>query len=1334
MPRHATLFSAPRSRPLRSVTLRIIFSIGMLILPLVTAATHNRASRGITQSAATQTFQQSRASQNTAKTGQKTQVLKQGEPVEDELAGEQAHSYQLTLNAAQYLHVVVEQRGIDVVVSLFGPDGKKLVEVDSPNGTQGPEPLSWITEAAGTYRLEIRSLEKDAAAGRYEVRLVELRVATAGDRDLAEALKLDKESDSLSSQGKYNEAILLSERTLEIRQRVLNSDHREVALSLSNLATLYYHIGSYKEAEPLFQRALVVSEKAFGPEHPQVATSLDNLAALYLVKGNYMEAEARFRRALAIREKTLGPDHPEVATSLNNLSAMYYNKKDYKESEPLLQRALAIEEKAFGRGHPGTATTLTNLGELYRAKGDFEEAEPKLQRALDIREKALGPDHPDVANSLNILALLYKEKGDYAKAEPPYLRAVAIWEKALGLEHPNVAISLNNLAALYLAKGDFAKAESNHLRALAIDEKVFGHDHPEVATSLNNLAVLYKGKGDYPKAASYFQRTAMILEKAFGPDHPNLAVSLNNLAELYREKGEYAMAEPLHQRAVAILEKTLGPEHPDTIAALSNLAGLYVDKGDYTKAEPLLERVITMDERTFGRDHPRVTAALAKLASLYKNRGSKRDEAKAGPLLQRALAINEKALGPDHPELAASLNNLAGWYSAKRDYAEAESLYRRALAIVERQFGAEHPKYAISLGNIAVLYYRKGDFAQAEPLFHGALAILEKTLGPIHPIVTDTLDGLASLSLAKNDVRRAVTFLNRATKASEQNISSVIGVGSEREKLAYMALFSNQTNFALALNARSGASDQRAIELAFTILLQRKGRVLDAMMNNIAQARRRAVESGNQEDQKLFDDLLDAYSRLSALTHKDPYLAGSVSLQSQLDEAKKQVEEQEAKVSARFPQVRAQLQPVTLEAIQSLIPKQTALIEYALYAPFDLQTKNWGAPRYAAYVLTSQGPPHWIDLGKAKGIDQTIKELRKSLSDPGHNYNRQFARSLDEQVMRKVRALTGGAKRLLISPEGQLNMIPFAGLVDEQRHFLVEKYSITYLTSGRDLLLRFHEQSKEAPLVLADPEFGEQPNSGSQAAQHLGRPLAAEQNGNASKNPFGPFVPLPDTKKHAEEIKALWPQARILTGAEATKVALKKARAPLIMHLGTHGFFLQDIGGRPLDPRDLNLVGTDPATMSAPGFDRWMALAENPLLRSGLALAGANLRRSGDDDGLLTAQEVAGLDLWGTKLVTLAACETGVGQVKNGEGVYGLRRALVLAGAESQLMSLWKVRDDATTDLMKDYYRALQQGQGRGEALRRAQQQMLRDPYRNHPYYWAAFILSGEWANLEGKR
>jgi len=392
-------------------------------------------------------------------------------------------------------------------------------------------------------------------------------------------------------------------------------------------------------------------------------------------------------------------------------------------------------------------------------------------------------------------------------------------------------------------------------------------------------------------------------------------------------------------------------------------------------------------------------------------------------------------------------------------------------------------------------------------------------------------------------------------------------------------------------------------------------------------------------------------------------------------------------------------------------------------------------------LISAQGPPKWADLGEAAPIDLAIDAWRKALRDPQRTDVKQLSRAVDDKVMRPVRSLIGElhgeTRHLLIAPDGLLNLAPFAALVDEQNRYLVERYMISYLTSGRDLLRTpIQQPNRNAALIVANPDFGRAAGVGSTAAQNSETSQADKQSGDQSqvKTHSAPIVfqPLPGTEGEATAIKTVLPEAKVLLWRQATETAIKQARAPRILHIATHGFFLSDEETAPEEAA--GSFAEDPRRMSDLQLSGWTAHIKDPLLRSGLALAGANLSNSGDDDGVLTALEVAGLDLWGTDLVVLSACDTGVGEVKSGDGVYGLRRALVLAGSETQVMSLWPVSDRVTRELMVDYYKGLTEGQGRGEALRRVQLQMLKNVKRRHPFYWAAFIQSGEWANLEGRR
>lgn len=901
---------------------------------------------------------------------------------------------------------------------------------------------------------------------------------------------------------------------------------------------------------------------------------------------------------------------------------------------------------------------------LYQT-GKYAEALMRGERVIALREQALGTQHPSLASTLLLVALLYRDKGDYGKAESLLRRALAIQEKTVGENHGDFIDCLFNLAIVCRIKGDYAVAEPLYQRAIALGEKVRGAESLELTGPLQELAVLYTDKGESAQAERLFQRVLTIREKAQGKDHPDVADCLFNLAILYRNKGDYAHAAPMFQRALTIQEKALGTEHPDVANTLYNWAILHRINGDLSKAEPLL---------------------------------------------RRALTIQEKRFGAAHPEIAGTLNELAVLYTEKNDFANAEPVFVRLLAFREKTFGADHHDVATTLNDLASLYARKGEYKQAEPLFQRALTILEKTFGAEHRDVGELLNRQARLYKAMGNVTLAVQCQTRASRISELNLALNLAIGSEAQKRAAVQALEYELDLTLSLHLNSAPHHAAARDLALTNLLWRKGRAVEAMSDSFAALRARADVQGRA----WLDQLLTVRSQLAGLLLNTPQAP-----QPQLIRAlEEQIETLEARISERSAEFRVQTQPVTIAALQALLPNDAALLEFAVYHPFDTRTNQFREAHYVAYLLRSSGEPQWVELGAASVVDDAVQALRKAFRNPTTLGTMRLARALDEKLMRPLRMLLGEAKHLLISPDGALNLIPFAALVDEQNKYLIERYTITYLTSGRDLLrLQVPREHHSPTVIVADPEFGDPPVVYDKKQARFDESKVI-------------FSPLAGARSELRALQELLPDAAILSRSQATEAALKRINAPQLLHIATHGFFLQD------EPPTTPATARSQKNRNAPRMRlaKLMLNVSDPMLRSGLALAGANQGRSGDDDGILTAMEAVGLDLWGTKLVVLSACDTGVGEVKNGEGVYGLRRAFVLAGAESQLMSLWPVADRSTRDLMIGYYKALQEGQARGAALRQVQLQMLRRPEHQHPFYWASFIQSGEWANLAGKR
>lgn len=1141
-------------------------------------------------------------------------------PIQREITAGEKHSYLVTLKSHEYLNVVVEQKGIDLVVRLVASDGKILSEVDSPNENNGPEPVLFIPETSGKFHLEIEPGTKDARPGQYEVSLNALRPATQSDIAEVEITGLLLAAQKLRQANKMDQGTGLAQRALNQSENVFGPDHILAARSLQMLACVFFSQKDAQKAEPLLLRAIDIWERAKTADPLELASCYYDLAEVYRVGGDLAKAVSRYQQALNIWEARHG-----------------------------------LNSRIMG-------ANLAKLADVYRAQRDFSQAAVTYQRSLTILEQIYGPDHLAVEGVVTGYAGCLSDKGDFAKSELLYLRALAIREKKFGPDHPQVATTLNNLAAVDYFQGHFTKAEPLYQRALIIREKAFGSDDPIVTSTLSNLASLYHDQGNYTKAEVLFNQVISIQERTIGKNHPDFALSLNNLGALYYFQGNYAQAEPLYLQALAIYEKTVGPNHPNYALSLNNLAGLYTNQGEYTQAE-----------------------------ALYL----------------QSLAIWEKLVGAGHPNVALSLNNLGAVYFNQGNYAKCEPLYQRSLAINEKIFGKDHPAFARSLNNLATLCFQQKNYSRAESLFQQSLTIWKKTLGPDHPQVALCLNNLARLYWVTGDIAQAITYQSLANETTERDLARNLVSGSEQQKLLYLDTTSPRNDQTISLQVQAGSDRNRALQNALTLVLRRKGRALDAMAQGIEALRQRALP----EDQLLFDELAQTSTQLSNLNLKGPGKAGLESHRAAIQELETKLEQLQNQVSVRSVEFRIQVQAVTLEAIQKAVPPNAALVEFATYRPFDNVSTRYGNRRYVVYVLTNSGEPKWADLGEAKPIDDLVATFRKTLSNRSKNLEKEIkplSRTLNQLVMKPVRSLIGNATHLILSPDGALNLIPFAALVDEQGKFLVETYLLTYMTSGRDLLRLEVNKSENLgpPLVLANPDY----------STGTGPKLLGQS--------FHPLSPLAGSQIEGNRLKTLFPEVQLKTGSEATETLIKKVRKPVLMHIATHGYFLEDAPQQAPNEADTSLGQRNLTVLS--GTHKKLREC-NPLLRSGLFFAGANQGGSAENDGVMTALEATQLNLWGTKLVVLSACDTGLGDVQNGDGVYGLRRALVLAGSEAQMMSLWPVSDQGTQELMDAYYTRLKAGEGRSDALRNVQLKMLKDLKRRHPFYWASFIQSGDW-------
>jgi len=1065
-------------------------------------------------------------------------------------------------------------------------------------------------------------------------------------------------------------------------------------------------------------------------------------------------AEERQRRLQAIQLFYAGQCKLDVAPApanngqdaagLESQAEQAFSQGDFAKAEMLLQKA-AQKRQAEKGGEAALGRVLNKQAALYLAMGQLDKAEAPGQQSLSVREK-LGKDSPEVAETLGTLAAVYQQESNFAKAETSLMRALKLREKALGEDHICVAQTVNQLAGLYKEMAAYTKAEPLYQRSLTIRQSKLGEGSLDVAESQSDLGGLYLAMGNYAAAEPFYQKALEVRQAKLGAEHPDVAETLNELGNLYRRRGTYPLAEARYRQALSIREKKLPPPDPRIAETLGDLAGLYETLGDLKAAEPLLRRALELRQKTLGPDSPEVAESLAQLAVLEQSRGSY-DQAES--LLQQALSIREKKLGPQHPAVAESCVALGDVAVAKQDLESAMEYYSRGLAVRKMVLGGDHPLVADCLVRQAALLRGRGDLQGAEPLYMQAVSLREKALGTQHPDYAEALIGLAAVQIGKGQTDEALRNLERAIDIYEATLLALSGTSDESRIDGFLRSVRAQEDVVYSLLTEKSSSDETVRLVAKTALL-RKGRSVD----EAADTSRALFESLGAEEKQKLAALRDVRTRRSDLALSGSGLYPPDVYQKLLKDLQEAEQMQQQELLQSSPTLRQRLhRPLPAEVlaeVQKTLPTDAALLEILAFHRFNFHPTaekpqiGAGPVHYAALLILPEGKPQSFDLGPGAAMDSAVAELLAALTNPDSDWQ-PSATKLGELLLKPLAGALSGRERLYVAPDGQLNLVPFAVLPTE-KGLLIDRLELTYLTSGRDFLRKpapTREPPRTGVTLLADPQFAVQLKD-------------TEESAAASRGIFrglrlGKVAPLPGTREEVRAIEKLLRKAepKSFYGDGATKKEFLLVERPGILHVATHGLFLGETSHGGDDSRGLVLEGDEPVSKPQPGRPvaasqtaaaaPRSAYAENPLLSSMLVLAGAETaskvtpekRDPVYGNGLVTALEMASMNLWGTQLVVLSACETGRGDVSSlGQGVYGLRRAVMVAGAETLLTSLWKVDDKATRDLMTKYYQNLLKDKGRGQAMREAALKLRKK--RPHPYFWAPFIAIGRSAPLAG--
>jgi CHAT domain-containing protein/Tfp pilus assembly protein PilF len=1026
----------------------------------------------------------------------------------------------------------------------------------------------------------------------------------------------------------------------------------------------------------------------------------------------------------------------------------------------------------------------------------LEEAANLMEQALRMCRRLYPPDrypagHPDLARGLSWQGFLLQRRGELGQAEPYFRQALAMHQKLYPKErypdgHPELARGLINLGSLLQDRSELAQADPLYREALAMCQKLYPKErypngHPDLADSLYYVGTLLQARGELAQAEPFLRRALAMRQKLYPAErlpegHPDLAASLSKLGFLLRTRGELAQAEPFLRQALAMDQKLYPAErlpdgHPDLAQSLYHLGSLLQDRGELAQAEPYLRLALAMYHKLypgarFPKGHPDLAASLTNLGNLLQDRGKL---AQAEPYFRRALAMWQKlypaARFPEgHPYLATCLNNLGSLLHTRGELAQAETYLRQALAMRQKlyakaRFPDGHPELAGSLNNLGRLLQARGELAQAEPYLRQALAICQKLYDTArfpdgHPHLAASLTNLGHLFHARGEPAMAEPYLRHAVATYQRLLNALLAGSAEVEALNFLAQAPYSRDLYLSVTAR--CTDKA--EDAYGALWHSKGAVA-----HMLQQRRRALLLANDLScRDLAKELTTARQTLANLLRPDANPRPN--RVRELSDLKEKLEKQLADKLPLYKALRERLQRGPADLLPFL-PADTVLCDLVCY---QRNTHNPCVPGregesrklcYLAFVLAKGQPLSRVELGAAEPIDQALAAWRRSLQ--AGRANGPAADALRRLLWRPMETtFPPGTRTVILAPDAGLTGLPWAALPGRQPgRLLLEQYALATIPDGQLLLdlLVSPPVKGTADILLAAAGIDYDQPAAAVAPAPVAKGLARAPQPGKERHLWSA---LPATAQELAQLERLAGKRTIVrrqgTAASTGQLLTDLPRARWA-HLATHGFFA--------DPSVRSIFQLSPEDYQRSQRGERIGLgARSPLVLSGLVCAGANRPVKDpekEDGGILTAEAIAGLDLEGLELAVLSACDTGLGEVAGGEGVFGLQRAFHLAGARTVVASLWKIDDDATQALMAEFYRNLWERKlPKLEALRRAQLAMLlhydakagrlrapgapvpvdpaelaaaREKVRASgrpplpPLYWAGFVLSGDW-------
>ncbi len=985
----------------------------------------------------------------------------------------------------------------------------------------------------------------------------------------------------------------------------------------------------------------------------------------------------------------------------NGFGNYYFNQNNFDSSIYCYSRAVnqvysVKADTSFDYGY-----YLYNLAYASGVAGYYEKAEQYYLVSLPLMSKFLGQSSLEYTLFYKEYVEMKIDMGDYAAAIPMNDALLYYFKTLKGEQDIHYLICLNNKARIFQGQGDYKEASKFFLQALYTNQQYHATDTVNVATITNNVAECYRMMGEYAAAEPLYLEAFRLEKQCSKITKDELASLLNNMGLLYKAKSDYSQAEKCFLKSIEYYKAVNYQNTVEFANPLNNLGDLYRLMGNYKSAISCIEQSVEIRKYTSGENHEYYANALTNLALLQMQFNYL---AEAETALLQCEKIYKARLGENNQRYANCLSNLSTLYARKKDYVKALAYKESSLALMEKSGAKGTDKYGMYLSGKGAIECELKNYKAAITTYNEAASVFKTNFGAKDFNYIDMQYSLANVYALQNSTNEAIRYYQEAMHGYKKIIEDNFISMSEEERTNFYYVLSDRFEvfyaFVIDLVKKDPAfKNDSLFKTLLNVRLLDKSLLLDESRN----INKVILASNDTVIKNMFSDWLQQKKYLQELYKYSANELAQNKVDLEAEEAWKNTLEKQLNQSSAifkkaheathpFAQIKNQLsqKDLAIEVIRtSLVGNDNKpQVNYAAL----LIGKNYAAPKLV--TLDSCAFFDTLFIGHYKrSIEDTLKDKL--------SYNR-FYKALEKY--------TTGISTIYFSGDGVYQKLNLYTLLNPKTNtYLLENTEITQLNSLKDLLK--NDQTSVVAHNATLFGFPDYELKSFTKQVKTGQVLA-------SRAVFTELPELPGTKKETEEITALlkskgW-KADLFLVEHATEEEIKKLNSPTILHIATHGFFLPDDNS------------SDEKTL---GFSTEQA-RQNPLLRSGLIMAGASAIKDTligqQEDGILTAYEASLLNLQNTELVTLSACETGLGDLVNGQGVYGLQRAFLTAGAKSIVMSLWVVDDDATQELMTEFYKNyLETGTSntKRSALRKAQLH-IKQKYPN-PYYWGAFVLIG---------